>query len=236
MPQMSFEDAKLIIEAAGKKAVEMTPEDKARRRERRQMRRALVTGKPVKAGTWALVLGACRPDPEFFEKRSPVGLSKDAVDGALTNGARHQVSKSVVIGLYPDRKSAIKAAEKLVDMLIADIDKEYHYLIDRYQGKEQYCRAVLDELEWISKNAFTIVNIDESNKKWSNQRWSPFDRGYSYSTDHEAREEAAKATEPLIQKYRKELERLERGEDDRGSRISSWDPYSGNFRNVYAHH
>lgn len=236
MPQMTFEDAKLIIEAAGKNVVEMTPEEKARRRERRQMRRALVTGKPVKAGTWALVLGACRPDPEFFEKRSPVGLSKESVKDALMNGARHQVSKAVVIGLYPDRKSAIKAAEKLVDMLISDIDKEYHYLLDRYKGKESYCRAVLDELEWISKNAFTIVNIDNSNKKWSNQRWSPFDRGYSYSTDHEAKDEAARATEPLIQKYRKELDRLERGEEDRGSRDSSWDPYSGNFRNVYAHH
>lgn len=236
MPQMSFEDAKLIIEAAGKKAVEMTPEEKARRRERRQMRKALLTGKPVTTGTWALVLGACRPDPEFFEKRSPVGLSRDAVDGALMNGARNQVSKSVVIGLYPDRKSAIKAAEKLVDMLIADIDKEYHYLLDRYQGKEQYCRTFVDELEWISKDAFTIVNIDESNKSWSNQRWSPFDRGYFYSTDSEGEKEAAKVTEPLIQKYRNELERLERGEDDRGSRNSSWDPYSGNFRNVYAHH
>jgi hypothetical protein len=153
----------------------------------------------------------------------------------LLNGARHQVSKAVVIGLYPDRKSAIKAAEKLVDMLISDIDKEYHYLLDRYKGKEAYCRTFVDELEWVSK-AFTIVNIDVSNKKWSNQRWSPFDQGYCYSTDSEARKEAAKATEPLIQKYRKELDRLERGEEDRGSRDSSWDPYSGNFRNVYAHH
>jgi hypothetical protein len=43
MAQMTFEDAKLIIEATGKKVVEMTPEEKARRRERRQMRKALVT-------------------------------------------------------------------------------------------------------------------------------------------------------------------------------------------------
>ncbi len=246
MPEMNQYQAFKILRESGlvlekKLRSEMTPEEladaRAKSKERRILRKARKEGEkkvldqlglthddlkrreqdksPSNKGDWAVC--TFTPIPENFNKFNPVGWGDDVLEKIFRGNG-------VLVGYYPSKAIAEKIAmtifEKEIESLYKDAKKN-----DSSYGLEYNVRSVL------------VVNHSDSNKRWCSARRGPGDSGYWYDAEKDVSEKQSKLRNETLEKFQKEQkEEEERREHDRAWANSSWNPNSGRFRNVYAHH
>jgi len=225
---------------------EMTPEEladaRAKSKERRLLRKARKEGEkkvldqlglthddlkrqeqdksasdksPSNKGDWAVC--TFTPIPENFNKHKPEGWGDDVLKKIVQG-------HDLLVGYYPSKAIAEKIA---MTIFAKELDTYYKRAKenDSSYGLEYKVRSVL------------VVNHSDTNKRWSSARRGPGDSGYWYDAERDVSEKQSKLRNETLEKFQKEQkEEEERREHDRAWANSSWNPNSGRFRNVYAHH
>ena len=198
---------------------EMTPEEladaRAKSKARREKRKAVTDKSPSNKGDWAVCTFS--PIPEYFDKYNPIGWDDESFKKILA-GAR------VLVGYYPTKAIAEKIAmtifEKEMDTLYKNAKKN-----DSSYGLEYNVTKLL------------VVKHTNDNRRWSSGRRGPGDSGYWYNAESDVSDKQSKIKQETLEKFVKE-QKEEKERRDRAERWanSSWNPDSGRFRNVYAHH
>lgn len=224
MAEMSQYQAFKILRESGiilekKLRSEMTPEEladaRAKSKARREARKAKTDKAPSNKGDWAVCTFS--PIPEYFDKYKPEGWGDDVIQKILSG-------KSVLVGYYPSKAIAEKIAmtifEKEMDIRYKEAKKN-----NSSYGLEYNTRKVL------------VVKHTNDNKRWSSGRRGPGDSGYWYDAEDDVSDKQTDIRLELLKKFETEQnEEKERREHAERWANSSWNPDSGRFRNVYAHH
>lgn len=229
----------LILER--KSVKDMTSEeykaDLEKRRERRKLRQERNASDKVKedpkvekTGDWYLMANMS-PMPEKIRKGAQMTSCRGTQDiEKLKDGW------SFMIGPFSTKEQAASKGKRISRNIVEFLEeKEMKVDFTDEDSRYQFKEYTLDKL----RNKFFVVDLSEKNKRWSSGRLSPFDSGYWYDSDEEATNALRKPVEKFVDEFRDRCEegrRIQREMEERRSNyISSWDPNSGNFRNVFRH-
>lgn len=206
-----FEKTVAYIQSQIKRAKERI----AKRADRNAERKAATDTSPSNKGNWAVC--TFTPIPENFNKHKPEGWG-DAVLKKIFRGY------DILVGYYPSKAIAEKIAMTIFEKEMEDSYKDAKKNDSSY-GLEYSVHTVL------------VVNHSDANKKWCSARRGPSDSGYWYDAERDVATKQDKLAQETLDRFRNE----QRAEEERREREerwanSSWNPNSGRFRNVYAHH
>lgn len=187
----------------------------AKRADRNAEKKAANDRGPSNKGEWAVFTFS--PIPEYIFRHEPEGWSDDVLEKIFRG-------HGVLVGYYPSKAVAEKIAMTI-------FEKEMEYL---YKNAKKN-----DSSYGLEYNTHTllVVRVNDDNRRWSSGRRGPGDSGYWYDAEKDVSAKQSKIKQETLERFWKEQkEEEERRERAERWANSSWNPDSGRFRNVYAHH
>lgn len=175
------------------------------------------------SGNFAVILGSCYPTPKFFNSHAPVGTSDEVIKKIQENS--HKSDAGEILGFYPTKKKAEQVALSVTERILKSVTDTY---------KDKGDAAYMIEYRTILPY---VVDHTDDNKEWCSAIRCPGDAGYLYKADKDVRVKISTMRRSMLDF----LKRAAEEERDEARIRREWatsknNPFSANFKNVFAHH